>query len=333
MLVSLRRRFPEARIDWLVRDVFADAIRAHPDLSHALPFPRDLWRRRTPRNAARMAQWLRELRTPRYELVIDCQGLARSGLFALATRAKRRIGDAAASEFAWLAYNVRVQTGGDAHVVDRALALAQAADASPIRDMRLYAPRAEGEAGAITIPDEPYALLAPTSAWPGKCWAAERFAELGRRLLEHGEVERIVLVGAASERGQIQALLDAVSDDPRFLDCVGATSIAELMRLIERASLVVANDSAAMHMAVGFDRPLVALLGPTSAALAGPYGRMESVVQVVTDADTLSHRACKDAAYGSSLMNRITVEHALSKALEQLESARAHASTAATVRT
>ena len=318
-LVSLRRRYPTARIDWLVRDAFVDAVRAHPDLNGALSFPRTAMQRWwTPTGGRTLVEFLRAVAAPQYDLVIDCQGLFRSGVFAFASGAPRRFGDRSAPELAWLAYTDRVRIDHDLHVVDRMLAITTAAGAPAVPDMRLHAPP-DAELPSAIESAQPFAVLAPTSAWPGKCWPADRFAQLAAQLLEEGLVERIVVVGGANERAQIEPLAKLAASDGRVLDLVGRTTIGELMRMIEHASLVVANDSAAVHMAVGFHRPLVALLGPTDARLAGPYQRMDAVVQVVSNADELTHRACKDASHGAALMERITVELAMSKAREQLE--------------
>lgn len=319
VLASLRRAFPSARIDWLVRDLFVDAVRAHPALTGVVAFPRDglagWWK---PGGIAPALRWLRRLAEPRYDLVLDCQGLARSGIFTRATRAPRRLGDRAAAEFASLAYTQRVRTDPATHVVDRALEIARAAGAEPVPDARLFVPRDvlapdPGLAGAR------YAVFAPTSIWAGKCWPADRFAALADRILSAGIVDRVAVVGAERERDAAAPITRRAGADPRILDLVGRTTIAELMRLIESASLVAANDSAATHMAVGFARPLVALLGPTDAALAGPYHRLDAVVQRVTEDDRLTRRACKDAGYGASLMRRITIDDAFAKAIEQVE--------------
>lgn len=284
-----------------------------------LPFPRTAMQRWwTPTGGRTLVEFLRAVAAPQYDLVIDCQGLFRSGVFAFAGGAKRRVGDRAAPELAWLAYTDRVRVDHDLHVVDRMLAITAAAGAPAVSDMRLYTPP-DAEMPSEINAAERFAVLAPTSAWPGKCWPADRFAQLAAQLLQEGHVERIVVVGGANERTQIAPLANLAGSDGRVVDLVGRTSIGELMRLIEHASLVVANDSAAVHMAVGFHRPLVALLGPTDARLAGPYQRMDAVVQVVSNADELTHRACKDASHGAALMERISVELAMSKAREQLE--------------
>jgi len=53
----------------------------------------------------------------------------------------------------------------------------------------------------------------------------------------------------------------------------GATTLKELGVLLEKASLVIANDSGPMHLAVAMKANVIALFGPTSPELTGPYGK------------------------------------------------------------
>lgn len=158
-----------------------------------------------------------------------------------------------------------------------------------------------------------YTTLAPTSRWPAKQWPADRFAELARRLLARG-TPRVVIVGGPGEEEQIEPLLQLAKADPRVTSLVGQTSIARLMAVIARSRLVVANDSAAAHIAVGFDRPLIALYGPTDVGLVGPYRRDADVIQHVGPGDSLRH---KDAA-NAKLMERISVEDVVAASAERL---------------
>ena len=115
VLASLRRAWPEAVVDWVVQEEFAPAIAAHPALSEAITFPRTRLARwwRSPARARELWQWFGELRRREYDIVLDCQGLGRSGLITWATAAPRRVGLRRAREFAWLGYNVRCQVSGD----------------------------------------------------------------------------------------------------------------------------------------------------------------------------------------------------------------------------
>jgi len=324
VLVSLRRRYPAARIDWIVRDVLVDAVRAHPALDEVVPFPRDEFTRLMRRGRFRpVLAWLNNLRRRRYDLVLDAQGLARSGIFAWVTRAQRRIGYARAPELAWLAYTIRVRAPASAHTVDRMLELARAGGAEPVTDLALHAPPedrdvVEREFGPAFAP----IVLAPTSAWPGKRWPIERFATLAERLLETGgDGSTVALVGAPHEREQCRPLLELAERRARVLDLIGRTSIGRLMALIERARLVVANDSAALHMAAGFGRPLIALFGPTDIARVGPYGREGDAMQRLEPDDPLPHdrpRLYRNESVGRALMERITVDEVFEAALSRL---------------
>jgi lipopolysaccharide heptosyltransferase I len=325
VLASLRRAFPDAVIDWLVQDSFADAVRHHPALDAVVPFPRgDLGVSSRRGNLLPTLRWMNAALRPRphYDLVIDAQGLFRSGLFAWWTGARNRVGYRNAEEMGGLFLNRAVRVPRSWHAVDRMLALTPLAGAEALRDMRLY-PDPDELAWVDRQPwaspsEQPhaarFAVLAPTSRWPGKQWPAERFAELARRLLARG-LPAVVIVGGPDERAQITPLLEWASAEPRALDLVGATSIARLMAVIARSSLVVANDSAALHMAVGFDRPLVALFGPTRVGLVGPYRRDADVIQHARPGDRFDH---KDAETGRAMMERIAVEEVVAACLTRL---------------
>lgn len=320
VLVSLKRTFPGAEIDWLVQDAFAAAIAEHPDLSRAVLFRRrrfGAWG--TPAVMGEVWAFLRSLRAARYDLVLDCQGLARSGLFTRATGAPVRIGFANAAEFGWVGLTRRVHAPRSTHTVDRMLLLAEAAGCEAVRDMRLYAADADRVRLGLKFDPAvgPYAVVAPTTRWAGKLWPAERYRVLVERLLNERSlgVGRVLVVGSDSERSQCAPLLEAASQDARVVDLIGQTDVGELLALIEGARLVVGSDSAAVHIAVGFARPLVGLYGPTRVDLVGPYGRSADVVQRVLPGDRLDH---KDELAGRKIMTRISVEEVLKAAAAQL---------------
>lgn len=320
LLAHLRLAYPDARIDWLVRDGFREAIEYHPALTGVVPFERsrlghDMKRGRPGSTIA----FLRALRRERYDLVIDAQGLFRSGLFAFATGAPKRIGHRRAAESARMFYTQTVDTPLEAHTVDRMAALLGPLGIESTFDLRLTPPPAARERLAhddpLGAPGLRYAVFAPTSRWASKRWPIERFDRLCEALLAaRGGPDAVVCVGAPSERDQCAPLLARSASDGRVIDRVGATGVGDLMALIERAALVVANDSAALHMAVGLARPAVALFGPTRVDRVGPYGRGRDVLQHLRPGDTLDHKDDRNA----TLMERISVDEVLEACLARL---------------
>lgn len=322
VLVSLRRAFGDTVIDWVVQDSFVDAVRFHPALNEVIPFRRKgfsswWWK---PATTKELWTWSHDLRKRNYDLVVDCQGLFRSGLITAATGAAMRIGDRNARELAWLAYNERVECDPKAHAVERMLALLKPLDIEPVRDMRLYVSEIDSLWWAermreLGIANGNYAVLAPTSRWASKRWPIERWRELMNPLRGMG-IERCVVIGAPGEEEQVAPLVNGVNESAAqgCIDLAGKTSISQTMAVIAGSSVVIANDSAPLHMAVGFDVPCVALFGPTDPAVVGPYEREESVVQAQSARDALkSGKNYRSAGVDDSFMRAIGVEDVVKK--------------------
>jgi ADP-heptose:LPS heptosyltransferase len=98
------------------------------------------------------------------------------------------------------------------------------------------------------------------------------------------------------------------------VNLAGKTSLREVTALLERAELVIANDSGPMHIAAALDRPLVTLFGPTNAVRTGPYGRSDSVLRIDIPCSPCYARKCSH----QSCLQWLTVDHVLALAAAQL---------------
>jgi lipopolysaccharide heptosyltransferase I len=317
VLATLRQALPHAEIDWLVQDSFVEAIAAHPALSAAVPFPRGRFARwwRSPPTALEIIRWVLEVRRRSYDTVYDLQGLSRSGAITRFTGAGRRVGFRDARELGWLGYNVRHPAPRSPHIVDQMLELMEREGFAPLRNMRLHTPPVAAawwdlERRRHGVPESgSYAVLAPTSRWKSKRWPIERWAALVDPLLARG-FDRIVIIGGPDERAQAAPLL--ARPHPSVISMVGATSVGQTMAIIDQAGLVIANDSAPLHMAVGFDRPLLGLFGPTDPAFVGPYQRQDAVLRVHDpERDAGMHFRRSENARG--IMDRISVDLVLER--------------------
>ncbi|MFA6599720.1 MAG: glycosyltransferase family 9 protein [Candidatus Omnitrophota bacterium] len=121
-----------------------------------------------------------------------------------------------------------------------------------------------------------WVVIAPAAASELKTWRLDGFRELIGRLLEEQKGD-IVLAGDKREREIATPLVSA--DPSRVKNLAGLTTLRELAALISRASLVVANDSAVMHLAAELGRPVVAIFGPTSAERYAQPGPRFKVVK------------------------------------------------------
>ena len=84
LLAALKEAFPNAEIDWLVNKSFQDILKGQKDLQQILPFQRTEWGRKNFwKNRKTFFQLLQNLRNRHYEIVLDFQGLFRSGFSIL----------------------------------------------------------------------------------------------------------------------------------------------------------------------------------------------------------------------------------------------------------
>ncbi|MGD9790887.1 MAG: glycosyltransferase family 9 protein [Phycisphaerales bacterium] len=329
---SLRHAFPDATIDWVVAEPFIPAVKHHPAINRIIPFPRAAIGNHLRRLQLKpIREWLATLMASDdghpYDLAIDLQGLFRSGLMARATHAPRKVGFADAREGGWLFYNERIRVARGLSHIDRDVELLRAINVPPSSDdqgrspdLRLY-PGDEARDFAHSddrLKAKRFIVLAPTTRGAGRAWPMDRYAELARRLLS-AHAHHLVLVGAANERLACAPLLHAARHDKRVIDLVGATDILKWMAVIERADLVVCNDSAAMHVAAAFHRPMVALMGPTRPERSGPYRRPHDAISKLKHNEHVRHR---DAARAADIMRRITVDEVVQTCAERLEQQR-----------
>lgn len=114
------------------------------------------------------------------------------------------------------------------------------------------------------------AVLCPGGNWDPKRWPKENFALLADLLTERLGL-KIVISGAKKDMALAEDIKNMMKNAP-VISC-GKTTIKQLAALLERADLVVANDTGPMHLAVAMKAKLIALFGPTSPRLTGPYGK------------------------------------------------------------
>ncbi len=199
----------------------------------------------------------RRLRSRRYHTAYLAQGSYRTALLAWAARIPRRVGFRT-SRAAWLCTHV-VFPLGEVHQIERLLALA---DGAPDRREPEIFPSASDRAAVDALLAEAgvkdtFVALAPGSAWGTKRWPY--FPELARALA--ADVP-LALVGGPGDRADARAIRTALGNLP-VADGVGRLTLLQSGELIRRATVLVANDSAPVHLASASRTPTVEIYGPT----------------------------------------------------------------------
>ncbi len=270
LISALRRAHPDAHLAWLVQPEAAELLAANRQLDEVLIWPRGEWsrlarERRLLALARRVLAFRRELRRRRFSLVIDAQGLLKSGLMAWLSGAPRRIGLGSREGSGWL-MTERIERGGDAgrigsEYLHLARQLRLPTDGFPMRvaltdDDR----RTAAEIAGVGADAAPYAVICPFTTRPQKHWVEERWTELVGRV--HAELGlRTVMLGGPGDREAADQI--AMRSPSGLIDAVGRTRLRQAAALIESARLLIGVDTGLSHMGIAFATPSVLLFGST----------------------------------------------------------------------
>ncbi len=273
LLVTLRDALPRAQLTWVIEPKSWPILEGHPALDDHVLFPRHEVRRHG-------AAFVRELRSRRFDVVLDTQRLLKSALVSLASGCRVRIGfdRCRSKEGNWLFATAHLRPReGQAPMIDqfREFATALGCALGPVRwDLPIPSAARQRAESALAGVARPYVVLNLGASKPKNLWAAERWAELTRRIGD--ELGRPVLWTGGPQ--DVQRARAAARSASPARDLVGATDLKTLAAILEGASLVVSCDTGPMHIAVAVGAPVVGLFGPADPARTGPYGWREFVV-------------------------------------------------------
>lgn len=272
ILHDLKNAFPQAQIDWLINKNFQDLLKGQTLLNQILLFQRKEWGGlRFWKNRHTFFQLLQQLQNQKYDLVLDFQGLLRSGFLSFWTRAKNRIGFANAREMAPLFYTQKVAVPSlDVHAFTRYQSLLHALEISttspPVFELKLDPVDSAYATKSLEKMSGPFVGIVPQTMWETKIWGTNKLVHLLQILSSHCTP---VLFGSKEGASEGEELVRA--SQGKAINLIGQTSIAQLFACLQRMQVVVTNDSGPMHMAAALKVPVVAIFGPTNPIRTGPF--------------------------------------------------------------
>lgn len=270
---GLKMLYPEARIDWLVEPLSADVLRGNPFINEVIVWERcHSMRVKGLKGAWGLVRDLRELAgriQGRYDLAIDLQGLARSGLAVRASGAAVRLGKKDSREGSgwFLTHKADLEApfyrASEQYIgILRRLGLSK-----PPQSMEIY-PDADNVAKADALlasagVSSEYAVLTPATTRPYKHWSDEAFAQT-IVLLERELGLTSVLLGSPKDREMANRIM-AMSGESGAVSLAGETTLRDAAEIIRRARLLVGVDTGLMHFGIAMGTPTIAVFGPTTA--------------------------------------------------------------------
>jgi lipopolysaccharide heptosyltransferase I len=295
---ALRDTFPDAAIDWVIDPKWARLLEGNPTINEVVQLDR--------RSTGKILAATRKLRAAKYTCAIDFQALYKSALVAFASGAPRRIGfqsSYAREGLAALFYTDRLNPRG-AHKVEHNLTLVECAGAKQSRPrfpLAIHAQDEEIVASELARNNiTEFFILNPGGGWRSKCWPAERYGELHRRLALRFGWRGVISFGPGEEDMAKQVIAAAGDPAPAAIPL----GIGPLMAVLRRAKFVVSADTGPLHLASALGAPVIGLFGPTDPSRNGPFSANDVVVRNLRDSVTTYRRGKSD----SPAMLSITVD-------------------------
>lgn len=269
VVTDLLREYPDARIDWVVEEGFADLARLHPGVNEVLPVAlrrwRKAWRERATWAAARAAR--RDFAARQYDVVLDLQGLVKSAWVASWLDGER-VGYARAcarEPLASFAYRHRFEVDMKTHAIEKMRSLAaQALDYAP-QGLPVFS-LAPPPRPRMLASGSSYRVFLHATSRAEKLWPAPHWVALLREARAQGR-QVYLPWGSEVEKAAAFDLADAAGHG-----CVlSRLSLAECAGLLAHAEVVVGVDTGLTHLSAALDTPTVALFAATESWRYGPY--------------------------------------------------------------
>lgn len=316
-LTDAQRAIPHIKFDWLVEASFAEIPAWHPAVNKVIPVDLRLWRKniRTAIRSGAIINFIKNLRSTNYDLVIDAQGLLKSALLTKFARTKRSCGltwgsarEAAASCF----YHRRIQVNTTQHAIARVRALFAVAleytlptneqnfgvawhnllqhkdNTALIYQNTVNLVNNAKDNYAIAPTTKPYLVFLHGTTWATKHWPEEYWRQLAVIAGNNGFA--VHMTWATPEQQQrVQRLADNVP----AIRILPKLTLREAALQLLGSQGVVAVDTGFGHLAAAMGVPAVSLYGATDPALVGTSGKQQSHLQSTLACVPCISRSCK----------------------------------------
>ena len=316
-LNAIRKKYPDARITWLVEEAAADLVVGHRALDRVIVSKRKRWLK-NPHRAETLpdiCKFLRELRDTRYDLILDFQGLLKSGILIALAKGGRKIGfdkGMEHHEHSYIFLNERVPpVDMEVHALTRGMMLLESIGIQsrevvfnlPVSDQdRNIANDLLMQHGIKTL--ELLVAINPMAKWETKLWDNLKFSNLADRLIEQANAD-VIFTGSQEDSEAIEDIISKMKSEAANLS--GKTDLKTLAVLYEKASIVVSTDTGPMHLAAAIGTPVVALFGPTAPWRTGPFGASHKITRANLECSPCFKRQCNTI----DCMKQISVEQVM----------------------
>jgi heptosyltransferase I len=308
VVTALKRHAPDAHVTWILQPLPASLVRGHPDVDEIVELE--------PRGGLRAyADLARRLRPRPFDLVVDLQVALKAGLATALLRAPVKLGfdRARARDANWLFTNRRIPAHPPQHVQSQYFEFLRhlGVDPEPVTwKLGPWPEERAWQAQFFARFDRPVAAINLATSNPDRDWTPERWARVADALAERHGMAAVLVGGASAREREMEAEILARARHPPH-SALGS-GLRRLVSILDGAALVLALDSAPLHMAVALGRPVISLMANADPRRTGPFRRFgDLVVDAYHDPGEEDAPVSMRRRWGR--MDRISVDRVLQK--------------------
>ncbi len=276
-LTDLSQQYEGLTVDWMVEDSFSQIPQWHPSVDRVITVATRRWRKFNWSNIKDFFAFLKELRSQRYDIVVDAQGLMKSAVLAKFAKLQadgQRIGfsgDSIKETPAAKFYSKKVVVPRQQHAIDRLRQLFAGGFgySVPKTEPDYLLNRRTG-----TSLNVPTVFLLHGTTWQTKHLPKKIWRELAELIIDDGY--KVVLCwGNKEEKRRAEWIVNGLS----HAQVLPKSSLTELKTQLALADGAIAVDTGLGHLAAGLGLPCISLYGSTNAELTGAIGNNQLWVQ------------------------------------------------------
>lgn len=270
LIESVRKSYPEAKIDFLLRKGNQGLLAGHPHINQVL-----VWDK-TQKKYQHLWQMIKAIRQAKYDWVINVQRFANSGLMAGFSGGKHIVGFQK-NPFSFL-FNEKVKhdIGNGRHEVERNHDLVTAEVSGSPENPKLY-PSIQDFEKVNVYQSKAYVCMAPASVWFTKQLPPAQWQVLIKKAVQEGLT--VYLLGGPADRALNDEITAGIEGE--IANLAGELSFLESAALMAGASMNYVNDSAPLHIASAMNAPVTAFFCSTIPAFGfGPLSDRSECVEV-----------------------------------------------------
>jgi len=279
-LTLIKKVLPDAEVDWVVDERNADILKGNPLISRLIPFSNAYFK-----SIKKFKSFVSLLKEKTYDWVLDYQGLLKSGIVTCFAKAHNKAGFKGARELSPIFYDFKVDVSfKKRHAVDRYLLLTKevliklGVNPEKVRGLEGI-PECFWDESLVTQPLfyekykplKDYIVIVPEARWQSKVWPYsywEEFFSITSCIRSRFE---FVVTGSGKDKALVYWASQIEKKFSGVFNLVGKLSLRELVSLLKFSQAIVTVDTGPMHIACALEKKGVAIFGPTSPKLTGPW--------------------------------------------------------------